>query len=71
MAITPNRNKDKLPHSGNRNDRDSFEEHDEYMSKFRAAHPRVETKEPANAGDTGWLVLIPIPEIRLGPNRQN
>jgi hypothetical protein len=56
-----------------RDDRESFQKHDEIMKKFRIAHPEREVKivSPKDLINTGGNLLAPVDDVKLGNNRQN
>jgi hypothetical protein len=56
-----------------KNDRESFQKHDEIMKKFRTTHPErevkiVTTKDLINSSGN---LMAPVDAVKLGKNRQN
>jgi hypothetical protein len=55
------------------NDRDSFQEHDALMKKFRFSHPDPDIKITAykNILTTDGNLLAPVYKVKIGENTQN
>lgn len=56
-----------------KNDKESFQKHDDFMKKFRFSHPEQEVKIVA-AKDiltTDGNLLAPVNSVKLGVNQQN
>ena len=70
MTTVPSGNRDGMPSSDRETDGEFFRKHDEYMRRFRLAHPEVETAGPSvRASD--WLVFVPIKKVRLAKYSKN
>jgi hypothetical protein len=56
-----------------RNDKESFEKHDDIMKKFRFSHPEREIKivAPKDILTTDGNLLAPVNSVTLGVNKQN
>jgi hypothetical protein len=56
-----------------RNDKESFQKHDEIMKKFRFSHPEREVKIviPKDILTTDGNLLAPVNSVKLGDNKQN
>ncbi len=56
-----------------KNDKDSFQEHDELMKKFRFSHPDPDMKitTPKNILTTDGNLLAPVYRVKIGENTQN
>ena len=48
-----------------------FQEHDESMKRFRAAHSDIKTTEVKDVSTTDCLALIPIRKVELARYSQN
>ena len=66
-----NGNRDQFSQIEQKNDGDSFQEHDESMSRFRLAHPKIETVKSEDVKSVDWLAIVPITEVKLARNSQN
>ncbi len=49
----------------------SFQRHDEYMRRFRLAHPKVETIDSKGVRTENWLALLPVQQVKLARYWQN
>ena len=65
-----NGNRDELP-PGRKDEGDSFQQHDEYMKRFRLAHPGMETTELKDMEADDFLVSVPIRTIKLAKYARN
>jgi len=56
-----------------KNDKDSFQKHDEIMKKFRFGHPDQDVKivAPKDILTTDGNLLAPVTSVKLGDNKQN
>ena len=54
-----------------KDDGDSFQQHDEYMRKFRLAHPGMETTKLQDAEVDDFLVSLPIRTTKLAKYARN
>jgi hypothetical protein len=52
-------------------DKKSFQKHDEEMKKFRLAHPKIEATSPGDIVTKDGLILAPVHWVRLNKNIQN
>ncbi len=50
---------------------DSFQQHDEYMRRFRLAHPGMETTKSKDAEVDDFLVSVPIRTTKLAKYARN
>ena len=63
--------RDEMFYSDHEDDRASFRKHDEFMRRFRFAHPRVETIDSKGVRTADWLSLLPIQQVKLARYSQN
>jgi hypothetical protein len=54
-----------------KNDSQTFEEHDDVMKRFRLAHPDLAIESPRDIFSEDGLMLHPIQPIELWENIQN
>ena len=70
ITLTWNGNSYELS-SHRKDDGDSFQQHDEYMRKFRLAHPGMETTKLQDAEVDDFLVSLPIRTTKLAKYARN
>ena len=58
-------NRDETHNSHNREDRASFQKHDESMKRFRLDHPEREATRAEIARTVDYFTLLPIRRVRL------
>ena len=54
-----------------KNDKKSFQKHDEAMKDFRLSHPKIEPASPQDVMTADGLVLAPVTQVKLSKHIQN
>jgi len=54
-----------------KNDKGSFQKHDEDMKRFCMAHPKIESTGSKDIITTDGAILAPVQAVKLAGNSQN